>query len=151
MRRVIKQGHRFDFKGVSNMADLKAFDDVLKGCTLDYFKSGQYKIEFADFLALKAEGKAMMLDLRTKEEAEVVALPFARNVPIDELPQALADLPKDKLIVTFCASGVRAIMAFFYLKAAGYDCKIYMGKLNDLTGNFMPPFVAKNYDNLRNE
>ena len=131
------------------MADLKAFDDVLKGCTLDYFKSGAYKIEFNDFLALKKEGKAMLLDLRTKEEAEVVALPFAKNIPIDELPQRLNELPKDKLIVTFCASSVRAIMAFFYLKAAGYDSKIYMGKLNDLTASFMPPFVAKNYDDLK--
>ena len=131
------------------MADLKAFDDVLKGCTLDYFTSGEYKTDLDTFFALKKEGKAIMLDLRSKEEAEVVSLPFALNIPIAELPDRLNELPDDKLIVTFCASSVRAVMAFFYLKAAGYNTKCYLGKLGELTSGFMPPFVRKNYDNLK--
>lgn len=122
---------------------------VFASCTLDYFKSGAYKMELDQFLELKKEGKAIMLDLRTREEAELVALPFALNIPIAELPERLGELPKDKVILTFCASGVRAVMAFTYLQAAGFDqVKIYMGKLGDLTANFMPPFVAKNYETL---
>lgn len=133
------------------MTNLKAFDDVLEGCTLDYFKSGAYKIELDKFLELKKEGKAIMLDLRSKEEADVISLSFAKNIPIKDLPERIAELPEDKLIVTFCASSVRAVMAFFYLKAAGYDTKIYLGKLNDLAASFMPPFVAKNYEILTKE
>ena len=127
-------------------------NEVLRSCTLDYFKSGEYKTTLEEFLALKKEGKAMMLDLRSKEEADVIAMSFAHNIPIAELPDRLNELPKDKLIVTFCASSVRAVMAFLYLKAAGFDqVKILMGKLGDLTSSFMPPFVAKNYDVLKGE
>ena len=73
-------------------------------------------------------------------------------MPIAELPDRLDELPRDKMIVPFCASTVRAVMAFTYLKAAGFEnVKIFMGKLDDLTANFMPPFVAKHYDILKGE
>ena len=39
-------------------------DALFRSCTLDYFKTGAYRILLDDFLALKKEGKAMMLDLR---------------------------------------------------------------------------------------
>jgi len=62
----------------------------------------------------------------------------------------LAELPKDKTIATFCASSVRAVMAFVYLKTAGFeDVKIVPEKLHELTINSMPPFVANNYETLK--
>ena len=129
---------------------MKKLDDVYRSCTLDYFESGMYRIMMPDFLALKKEDKAIMLDLRAKEECDLVTLPFAYNIPIAELPDRLAELPKDKVIVTFCASSIRAVMAFVYLKAAGFnDVKILTDKLGDLTANFMPKFVANHYDTLK--
>ncbi len=129
---------------------MKELDDLYRSCTLDYFESGMYRIMMEDFLALKKEDKAIMLDLRSKEEAELVSLSFALNIPIAELPDRLAEVPRDKVIVAFCASSVRAVMAFVYLQAAGFkDVKILTDKLQDLTANFMPPFVAKHYDTLK--
>ncbi len=127
-------------------------DALFHSCTLDYFKSGAYRILLDDFLALKKDSKAMMLDLRSKEEADLISLSFAHHIPIAELPDRLEELPRDKLIVPFCASSVRAVMAFTYLKAAGFEnVKIFLGKLDDLTASFMPPFVAKHYDTLKDE
>ena len=129
---------------------MNQLDNLYRSCTLDYFASGAYKIMLEDFLAQKKDNKAIMLDLRSKEEAELVGLSFAQNIPIAELPDRLSELPKDKTIVTFCASTVRAVMAFVYLKSSGFeDVRIYMGKLDDLTANFMPPFAAKHYDTLK--
>lgn len=129
---------------------MKQLDEVYRSCTLDYFKSGAYRITLEDFLALKKEDKAMMLDLRSKEEAELIGLSFALNIPIEELPDRLDELPKDKTIATFCASSVRAVMAFVYLKTAGFeDVKIVTDKLHELTANFMPPFVANHYETLK--
>ena len=129
---------------------MKQLDDVYRSCTLDYFESGAYRITVENFIALKKEGKAMMLDLRSKEEAELIGLSFAHHIPIDELPDRLAELPKDKTIATFCASSIRAVMAFVYLKAAGFeDVKIVPEKLQELTANFMPPFAAKHYEILK--
>ncbi len=129
---------------------MEKMNNVFRSTNMDYLKTGEYKISLEDFLALKREGKAMMLDLRTKEEAELISLSFALHIPIEELPDRLNELPKDKLIVTFCASTIRAIMAFPYLQAAGYsNVKIFMGKIDELSINFMPPFVAKNYETLK--
>ncbi|WP_051305474.1 rhodanese-like domain-containing protein [Desulfogranum mediterraneum] len=129
---------------------MKSLDDLYHSCTLDYFESGAYRITLEDFLALKKEDKVMMLDLRSKEEAELVGLSFAHNIPIAELPERLAELPRDKTIATFCASSIRAVMAFVYLRAAGFeDVKILPDKLQDLTTNFMPPFAAKHYETLK--
>lgn len=129
---------------------MKQLDEVYRSCTLDYFESGAYRITMEDFLALKKEDKAMMLDLRSKEEAELIGLSFAHNIPIEELPDRLAELPRDKTIAAFCASCVRAVMAFVYLKAAGFeDVKIVPDKLQELTANFMPPFAAKHYETLK--
>lgn len=129
---------------------MKQLDDLFHSCTLDYFASGAYKITLEDFLAQKKEGKAMMLDLRSKEEAELVALSFAHNIPVAELPERLAELPRDKTIVTFCASTIRAVMAFVYLRTAGFEnVRIYTGKLDELTASFMPPFAKKHYETLK--
>lgn len=129
---------------------MKQLEDLYRSCTLDYFASGAYKITLEDFLAQKKEGKAIMLDLRSKEEAELVGLSFAQNIPIAELPDRLAELPRDKMIATFCASSIRAVMAFVYLRASGFEnVRIFMGKLDELTANFMPPFAAKHYETLK--
>ncbi len=129
---------------------MEQLNAVLQSCDLAYFQSGAYKITMEQFLELKKDDKAIMLDLRSREEAEVVALSFAKNIPIAELPDRLAELPRDKTIATFCASSVRAVMAFTYLKAAGFsDVKIYMGNLGELTSHFMPPFVAKHHAILK--
>lgn len=129
---------------------MKQLEDVYRSCTLDYFKSGAYRITMEEFLALKKEGKAIMLDLRSKEEAELMGLSFARNIPIAELPDRLDEIPKDTIIATFCASCIRAVMAFVYLKALGFEnVKILPDKLPELAANFMPPYAATHYETLK--
>jgi rhodanese-related sulfurtransferase len=44
-------------------------------------------------------------------------------IPDEELAQRLAEVPKDRKIVTHCATGVRAEMAYHKLKDAGYDAR----------------------------
>ncbi|MDP2793194.1 MAG: rhodanese-like domain-containing protein [Sulfurisoma sp.] len=43
-----------------------------------------------------------MLDVRPAEEYLTTHLPFARSIPMDELRQRLADLPKDRPVVAYC-------------------------------------------------
>ena len=125
-------------------------DEVLKSLDLEYFATGEYRIEFDQFLKMKEKGKAMMLDVRTDEEADVCKLAFAKHIPINELPDRLNELPKDKLIVPFCASSVRAAIALVYLNAVGFDdVRMYVGKISDLTSNLMPPHVSSHYDVLK--
>ena len=125
-------------------------DEVLRSLSLEYFAMGEYRIELEQFFKMKEKGKAIMLDVRTNEEAEVCKLSFALHIPIDELPDRLNELPKDKLIVPFCASSVRAAIALVYLNAKGFDdVRMYTGKISDLTANLMPPHVYHHYDVLK--
>jgi rhodanese-related sulfurtransferase len=46
-------------------------------------------------------------------------VPGALNVPLDALPARLGELPADRLIVVYCASGMRSARAASVLRGAG--------------------------------
>jgi rhodanese-related sulfurtransferase len=48
------------------------------------------------------DGEILVLDVRPEEEFVAGHLPHARSIPIQELEQRLAELPKDKKIVAYC-------------------------------------------------
>jgi rhodanese-related sulfurtransferase len=45
----------------------------------------------------------------------------AKLVPDEEILDRLAEIPKDKKIVTHCSTGVRAEMAYHKLKEKGFN------------------------------
>jgi rhodanese-related sulfurtransferase/DNA-binding transcriptional ArsR family regulator len=47
-------------------------------------------------------GDVVVLDVRPTEEYLAEHLPFARSIPLPELRQRLAELPKDRSIVAYC-------------------------------------------------
>ena len=58
----------------------------------------------------------------------------AMNIPTEEITERLAEIPKDKKIVTFCSTGIRAEMAYIALKDKGYTVTFLNGKM-DFAGN----------------
>jgi rhodanese-related sulfurtransferase len=64
-----------------------------------------------------------LLDIRFKEEHESWNMPFAKHIPLNELPNRLNELPKDKLIITACLHNDRANIARIYLTIKGYNAK----------------------------
>lgn len=111
----------------------------LSGLTFDYWSTGQHKIMPAVFFEKWARGEAVLLDVRTEEEHRHLALPFALHIPIHELPQRLSEVPRDKLVATFCSGGDRAAVAFTYLHAQGFEnVRIFKGGYADLTAELLP-------------
>lgn len=53
-------------------------------------------------MKMARRGEVVVLDVRPTEEYLVAHLPFARSIPIDELRQRLAELPRDRPIVAYC-------------------------------------------------
>jgi len=51
---------------------------------------------------LLAAGDAQLIDVRPKQEFEHGHIPGATSVPLEDLPNRLGDLPRDRLIVTYC-------------------------------------------------
>lgn len=64
---------------------------------------------------------ALLLDVRTPEEVAAGSARGAVNIPVQELEQRLAELPRDKKIIVFCRSGGRSATAAGLLSAAGFD------------------------------
>jgi rhodanese-related sulfurtransferase len=62
----------------------------------------------------------LVLDVRTPQEYAEGHVPGAVNVPYDQLPSRLAEVPKDKDVVLYCKSGRRAGIAADVLAANGY-------------------------------
>jgi rhodanese-related sulfurtransferase len=97
------------------------FERWLSNLDFEYWSTGQHKITPAAFLEKWAQGEAVLLDVRSKEETEFLSLPFALHIPVNELPQRLHEIPRDKLVATFCSGGDRANVVFAYLHAHGFD------------------------------
>lgn len=61
-----------------------------------------------------------LLDVRGPEELAQVRIPGATEVFLGTLTQALDSIPRDRPVVTFCGSGLRATVATSLLKCHGY-------------------------------
>jgi rhodanese-related sulfurtransferase len=80
-------------------------------------------IAAADFtkLAKSTPADVLILDVRNPDEANAGMIKGALLIPDEELAARLAEVPKDKRVVTHCATGIRAEMAYHKLKEAGYN------------------------------
>jgi rhodanese-related sulfurtransferase len=64
---------------------------------------GEWRGEDREELLRKArEGEMVVIDVRPSNEFEQAHLPYARSMPLADLRQRLAELPKDKPIVAYC-------------------------------------------------
>lgn len=72
-----------------------------------------------DFKALVKQG-AMIIDVRTPAEFNGGHIKGAVNIPLQSLQANMSKVPKNKTIITCCASGMRSGSAKSLLKAAGY-------------------------------
>jgi len=80
----------------------------------------------------KLAAGARVIDVRSPQEFAGGSFPKAQNIPVDSLPSRLGDLPKDRPIVLFCASGARSGRAARLLKKAGFTDVVSAGGLADM-------------------
>lgn len=81
------------------------------------------EIPAAEFrkLADATPAGVLILDVRNKDEANLGMVPGAILIPDEDIATRMAEISKDKRIVIYCSSGVRAEMTYHKLKAAGYN------------------------------
>ncbi|MEW6358793.1 MAG: DsrE/DsrF/DrsH-like family protein [Planctomycetota bacterium] len=68
---------------------------------------------------LKRKG-AVFLDVRTKDEFELGHISDAMHIPVDDLRNRISDVPKDRPLVVYCGSGLRAYNACRALMLSGF-------------------------------
>ena len=86
-------------------------------------RPGELSIDKFMEVADKTPPNVLLLDVRNQDEANAGMLKGAKLVPDEEILDRLAEIPKKKMIVTHCATGVRAEMAYHKLKDNGYKVK----------------------------
>ena len=120
-------------------------DEILREMNLEWLTTKGIKIPAEKFLELWKEGKAILLDIRTKEEVEFLPLTkFGINIPMHEIPDRLNEIPKDKTVAVYCPGGHRAAMVYFYLRAKGFEnVKLFGTPQEEFAGMLRPKTVKK--------
>ena len=91
--------------------------------SFDYEDRKEMKVSSEDIVNLLISGDAILLDIRFEEEQQSWAMPYAKAIPLPEIPGRFDELDISKTIVAACPHRDRAIIAMMYLKGKGFDAK----------------------------
>jgi len=72
------------------------------------------------YMAAQPEGSYLLLDVRQPSEYEEEHLPGAKLIPLGQLGEAVAELDRDKPVITYCAIGGRSRVAAQLLQGYGF-------------------------------
>jgi rhodanese-related sulfurtransferase len=98
----------------------------------DYETRADMKVDSKRLLQLLSERKAVLVDIRFKEETQAWKMGFGLFIPLNELPQRLKELPQDKIIVAACPHKDRSAIAMAYLRSKGYNARYLTDGLTGL-------------------
>lgn len=79
-------------------------------------------VEWSRVDAMLADPQApfVLIDVRTPDEYGAIHHPLARNIPVDELPNRVPELPARARVICYCQTGSRATAAVGYLLSSGF-------------------------------
>ena len=104
---------------------LTAFVVALRLATQGHYRN----LVPAKALPLVQSGSVYILDVRNPNELKAGCLPGAHCIPLGQLSQRLAEVPRGPVLV-YCASGLRSRMAANVLEKAGHQ------QIANLAGGF---------------
>ncbi len=123
-------------------------EETMKQLTLEFFGRGKYKVSPEAFFETE---NGFLLDVRSKEEAESIAIQMGchphiecRNIPVDEIPDRMEEIPRHKPIGVFCQANVRSSIVYAWLLSKGFpDVRVIVGGFPALTEALLPGKVLK--------
>jgi len=136
---------------INNLYNLKTIkmnelEKELEKMDIHYFGTSGHIMSSEAFLS---SDNNVFLDVRAKAEQENLKLPLkdfcdVLEIPVNEMPKRINEVPKDKLIGIFCSAGIRASIIFAYLLSKGYtNMKILAGGYGPLTDALKPGKILK--------
>ncbi len=63
----------------------------------------------------------VLLDVREPDERETARIEPSVHIPMREVPDRLAEVPRDRDVVVYCHGGGRSAMIAGYLEGQGYE------------------------------
>jgi adenylyltransferase/sulfurtransferase len=70
---------------------------------------------------LAASSDTVLIDVRQPEEFDAASIPGSRLIPLDQLPERLDEIPRDREVLVHCKSGGRSARAVDFLRQNGVD------------------------------
>ena len=77
-----------------------------------------------DEVQARVASGAVLVDVRTPAEFVAGHAAGARNLPLQDLPRRMDELPRDREVILYCRSGARSSSALSMLRARGFE-KVY--------------------------
>lgn len=105
-------------------------------------KVAQISVQEAHDL-LKGKNPPLIVDVRQPEETKAGTVAKAVLIPLPELDQRLAELPRERPILTICRSGNRSQTAAKKLAKAGYEVQNVAGGMMAWESARLPVRVSK--------
>jgi rhodanese-related sulfurtransferase/DNA-binding transcriptional ArsR family regulator len=93
-----------------------------------------------ELLTQAKRGEIVVLDVRPSEEFDTAHLPYARSMPLSELTQRMAELPRDVEIVAYCR-GPFCLMsdeAVKLLRECGFSARKILDGVSDWQAAGLP-------------
>ncbi|MRG85232.1 rhodanese-like domain-containing protein [Salinibacillus xinjiangensis] len=75
-----------------------------------------------------------IIDVRENEEVEQGMIEGAKHIPLQQIPESLDQLDKEKEYVMVCRSGRRSYNASLYLQEHGYKVRNMVGGMLNWSG-----------------
>lgn len=83
-------------------------------------RPGEMPVDEFKKIASAIPANVMIIDVRNADEVKSGMIKGAKQIAAEDLKENAAQIPKDKMIITHCATGVRAEMGYHTLKEMGY-------------------------------
>ena len=107
-------------------------EKILKSMDVNFFGNREHKISGDEFFKLK---NALLLDVRSRAEAESLEIKLEHHhnvellsIPVDEIPDKIQEIAKNKAIAIFCPGQIRASIVYPYLLMKGFqDVRVFEG------------------------
>lgn len=111
----------------------------------DYEARKDMKMDSKELIKLLMEEKAQLIDIRFEEEYAAWKVGPSINIPLNKLPERLAEIDKNKLVITACPHKDRAIIAMVYLRSKGIQARYLtdglIGMAENLRGDNAEAFI----------
>jgi ArsR family transcriptional regulator len=102
----------------SRIAEIQRLRDDLY-----YNKENLEKIKMDELIQRMKDGTVTLIDVRPKDEYEILHIPGANSIPIEELEKHLSELPSSQEIVAYCRGKncLLSVEAVELLRSKGFD------------------------------
>ncbi len=89
--------------------------------------------------------EVVLLDVREGFERRVASISPSLHIPMNEVPDRLDEIPRDRLLVVYCHSGERSMLVAGFLAGRGYRSVANLAGGIDAWSALVDPDVPRYY------